>query len=251
MLNDDIKLYRKDSMNYLKRMTNDFNIHPSLLITTDSDPVNDSYLKGIISDCTFLDFPYRILDVNDPFLVESNFYGIINISSQYRFISPAQDIEGKISGLFDNACAKGIIDYLKYNNFRIDGKNVTIVGRGKNMGKPLTTAFLKENANVTVLHSHTSEIDMGKHLSISDIIITATNVPNQFNLKSDFFNESQIIIDTGTCFDDSGKLCGNIIKYIDYPNFIASPGGGGLLTRLALIKNLIQTCIIRGDEKHE
>ena len=73
------------------------------------------------------------------------------------------------------ATAQGVITLLKNNNIDISGKNVVIVGRSIVVGKPLAMLFLKENATVTIAHSHTTNLkDITKR---ADILAVAIGKP--------------------------------------------------------------------------
>ena len=52
----------------------------------------------------------------------------------------------------------GIIALLKHHNIEIDGADAVIVGRSNIVGKPMAALLLRENATVSVAHSHTSDL---------------------------------------------------------------------------------------------
>ncbi len=133
---------------------------------------------------------------------------------------------------------KGIIKLVEHYNISFDKKNVTIVGRGNIVGKPLALALMNRNATVTLCHSHTK--DLKEHLKNADIVIGATGVPNI--IKADMLKKDVILIDVGVTRVD-GKIvgdvdfenCQKICKYIT-PN----PGGVGPMTVAMIIDNLIE-----------
>lgn len=153
-----------------------------------------------------------------------------------------EDVDGMFFNHHDPCTPRGIIDWLEYNKVNLDGANVTIIGWSDIVGKPLARMMLERNATVTVCHSHTRRFDLVKACSFSDIIISAVGKP-KFIKKSEFSADSQIIIDAGINKDSSGKLCGDVdndVSGIANDLYVTPvPGGVGLLTRLALLKNVI------------
>ena len=74
------------------------------------------------------------------------------------------------------------------------------------------------------------------------MIVTCVGKPNYFKNLSMCQSET-LIIDVGISFDENGKLCGDV-EHNDCNNncigFITPvPNGVGLLTRLALLKNVL------------
>ena len=89
-------------------------------------------------------------------------------------------------------------------NISLSGKDITIIGKGKLVGRPLINVLLKEGATVTVCHSRTENLE--KHTKGADIIISATGVKNL--LTADMVKDGAIIIDTGCTLED-GKVYGD------------------------------------------
>lgn len=85
-----------------------------------------------------------------------------------RAISPDKDVDGfhpmnvgRLSiGLpgFVSCTPAGIIQLLKRSGVDIDGKECVIVGRSNIVGKPMGILMLRENATVTIAHSHTKNL---------------------------------------------------------------------------------------------
>lgn len=171
----------------------------------------------------------------------------INIT---ELINPKKDVDGfhskNIIALYNNApdlvsCTpKGILELLKFYNISVEGKNITVVGRGFIVGKPLALLLQAHNATVTLCHSKT--LDIKTHTKNADIIISAIGKPQYFN--STYLNEhkKQTIIDVGINRDKFNNLCGDV-DYADVVNKVDSitpvPGGVGPMTVYSLINNLI------------
>ncbi|MBR1628457.1 MAG: bifunctional methylenetetrahydrofolate dehydrogenase/methenyltetrahydrofolate cyclohydrolase, partial [Lachnospiraceae bacterium] len=52
----------------------------------------------------------------------------------------------------------GVIELLKRSKIPMDGKRAVVVGRSNIVGKPMAALLLRENATVTVAHSHTENL---------------------------------------------------------------------------------------------
>lgn len=133
---------------------------------------------------------------------------------------------------------KGIIEIIKQNGIKIEGKNAVILGRSNIVGKPVAQLLLNENATVTICHSKT--VNLKKICSRADILIVAVGKPN-FIVK-DFIKEGAVVIDVGTTLVD-GKIVGDVCfeQVIEKAGFITPvPGGVGAMTTTMLIKNLCE-----------
>ncbi|MBP3920684.1 MAG: bifunctional 5,10-methylenetetrahydrofolate dehydrogenase/5,10-methenyltetrahydrofolate cyclohydrolase [Bacilli bacterium] len=165
-----------------------------------------------------------------------------------NYISRNKDVDGltytNLGKLFNNkntlvSCTpQGIIELLKREKIDISGKNVTIVGRSKLVGKPLIGLLLNEDATVTICHSKTTDLKL--HTKKADILIVA--VGKKHFIKEDMVKDGSIVIDVGINKED-GKLYGDV----DYENVakIASkitpvPGGVGPMTVAMLMCNVFK-----------
>ena len=124
-------------------------------------------------------------------------------------------------------------------NYNFSGKNAVIIGRSHIVGRPMHKLLLDANMNVTILHTRTSEEDKRFYLEHADLIVVAAGkvgvVNNSYKLK-----ESAVIMDVGINFNEEGKLIGDCEKDLPVAFQSPVPGGCGLLTRLAVIVNLIK-----------
>lgn len=133
----------------------------------------------------------------------------------------------------------GIYTYLKDMNYNFSGKNAVIIGRSNIVGKPMHKLLLDANMNVIMLHTRTTEEDKKFYLEHADLIIVAAGragiLNNSYKLKN-----SAVVMDVGINFDENGKLIGDCEKDLPVAFQSPVPGGCGLLTRLAVIENLIK-----------
>ena len=142
----------------------------------------------------------------------------------------------------------GIIEMLKYENIKIEGKHCVVIGRSNIVGKPMGMLLLKENGTVTICHSKTENL---KNICLSaDILISAVG---KFGFVSeDMVREGAVVIDVGMNRDDDGKLCGDVDfnsvrKKASYITPV--PGGVGPMTIAMLMRNTVIAAKIQAGLK--
>ena len=139
---------------------------------------------------------------------------------------------------------KGIMTILNKEGVDLKGKNVVLVGRSNIVGKPLVNLLINKGATVTCCNSKTSEGKMIVDIQDCDILITAMDKPDYFNLDNllgDCLYDT-IAIDVGIIRCEDGKLHGNISKSL-YPYFrriTRVPGGVGVTTVMSVIENIVE-----------
>lgn len=175
---------------------------------------------------------------NNCFILQLPIPDYYNLEELKAEIYPSHDIDGLVEDSKVNpATPQGIMDYLDYNNYSLENKNVVILGRSELVGKPLAKMMLAHNANVTLLHSHTSEENKRLALKNADVIVSCVGKRNV--VTDDMIRPDAFIIDVGINFDEDGHMvgdCESVTKCSKTP----VPGGVGLLTRIAIIKNAIK-----------
>lgn len=146
--------------------------------------------------------------------------------------------------LFEPCTPKGIITLLEEvtRPTGLQGKMVTLIGRGKTVGEPLRDMLLRENCTLAVCHSYTDKYTMRKLLPISDIVISAVGQPNLFEPFDLNFNKKTIIVDAGIS-RINGKQVGDFSHEgmsIDSKEILYTPwiNGVGKLTVMALMLNV-------------
>ena len=154
-------------------------------------------------------------------------------------IDPSKDIDG-FHPLSKTVAATplGAFTYLKDMKYDFSGKNAVIIGRSHIVGRPMHKLLLDADMNVVVLHTKTSEEDKRFYLANADLIIVAAGkagvIDSSYHLKN-----SAVIMDVGINFNDEGKLIGDCEPGLDVAFQSPVPSGCGLLTRLAVIENLV------------
>lgn len=154
-------------------------------------------------------------------------------------IRPTKDVDGfHPLTKFKPATARGIVDYLEWRNFDFEGANAVIIGRSNIVGKPVAKLLLKKDCNVTICHSKTPHKNLMNYIYDADLIICA--VGKEKFLDCTFLTNTPII-DVGINFDENGKLCGDCFGETEgFTNISPVPGGVGLLTRVALLENVVE-----------
>lgn len=165
-------------------------------------------------------------------------------------IDPKKDVDGfhpvSVGNLsigrpgYVSCTPAGIIELLKRSDIPMDGKNVVIVGRSNIVGKPMAILMLRENATVTICHSHTK--NMREITSQADILVAAIGKPKFF--KKEDVKEGAVVIDVGMDRDENNKLCGDVDfddVYDKVSHITPVPGGVGPMTIAMLMSNVLHS----------
>lgn len=164
-------------------------------------------------------------------------------------ISPKKDVDGfhpqSVGALsigqpgFVSCTPAGVIQLLKRTGVEIDGKECVIVGRSNIVGKPMALLMLRENATVTVCHSHTK--DLKEVTKRADILIVAIGKPKF--ITKEYVKDGAVVIDVGIHRGADGKLCGDV-DYDDVApithDITPVPGGVGPMTIAMLMNNCVE-----------
>ena len=153
---------------------------------------------------------------------------------------------------FIPATPYGIMLMLEHYKIETAGKHAVVIGRSNIVGRPISILLNNNtypgNCTVTVCHSRTKNINEICHQA--DIIIAALGIPGF--LKADMVKEGAVVIDVGiTRIADNTKKSGYTIKGdVDFINVAPKcsyitpvPGGIGLMTIAALLKNTLNASI--------
>jgi methylenetetrahydrofolate dehydrogenase (NADP+)/methenyltetrahydrofolate cyclohydrolase len=128
---------------------------------------------------------------------------------------------------------------LDFENIRVEGKHVVIVGRSNIVGKPMAMLMLKAGGTVTVCHSKTRDIT--KFTRDADILVAAVGKPCM--ITGSMLKPDAVVIDVGINRLPDGKLVGDV----DFHSAkgVASaitpvPGGVGPMTITMLLGNTLR-----------
>ena len=136
----------------------------------------------------------------------------------------------------------GVIELLRSTGVNLASKNAVVIGRSNIVGKPMALLLQRENMNVTMLHSKTSQEDMEFYCRHADVVVVATGHENTLTDRHFYGDKKPIIIDVGIHRGEDGKLHGDVseevkAKYSSY--YSPVPGGVGPLTISMLLKNVV------------
>lgn len=244
----------------IKNQVETMPVKPHLfIIQVNDDEASTAYVNGKLRDCAevgvradLLKLPMTISQVDlikqiDKLNKNSDVHGLIvqmPLPKQIdedaiKFaVNPLKDVDGFHPFSKMTACTpKGIIDYLTFEGVTFQGKNAVVIGRSNIVGKPLAKLLTSKNANVTILHSKTKPEDMNFYLEHADIVCIA--IGHKGFLTGEHLKKTAVVVDVGINRFE-GKLYGDAEPNLDVALQTPVPGGVGLLTRLTLIKNLIE-----------
>ena len=231
-----------------------------VVVQVNDDPASNAYVKGKLKDSKELGINAELIKLPestsekellklinklnkkskiDGFIVQMPLPKQIDQQKVKLAISPDKDVDGfhPLSTL--NPCTpQGIINYLHHEQVVLQGKNALVIGRSEIVGKPMAKLLLSENCNVTTVHSKTTREDMERYVANADIIVVAIGRQG-FLDKSFKYKKDAIIVDVGISRDENG-LHGDAVPDLPVKLQTPVPGGVGLLTRLALMENLLK-----------
>lgn len=248
---------------------------------------SETYVASKIKNCQEIDFQSsliryeenitegellnKIFELNndeniDGILVQLPLPKHINEQKLINAISPEKDVDGfhpinigklvQGSPTFISATPYGIILLMQYYNIEAKGKHAVVIGRSNIVGRPVSILLSSNqsygNATVTLCHSHTPNL---KELSLqADILIAALGKPGF--VKADMVKEGGVVIDVGiTRVEDATAKKGFRIKgdvsfdeVAPKTSYITPvPGGVGLMTIAALLKNTMKAYLMRNN----
>ena len=172
----------------------------------------------------------------------------LNSEDVINCIPPDVDVDGltsyNLGSLFSNeyklipATSLAVLELLNFYQIKTEDKAIVIAGRSRLVSSPLAKILSSKsyNANVTVIHSKTS--NQKQFITQADIFISAVGSAKLYD--SSYFKQGATIIDIGISSVD-GKTYGdidtqNISEVASYRS--PFPGGVGPITVSALFFNL-------------
>jgi methylenetetrahydrofolate dehydrogenase (NADP+)/methenyltetrahydrofolate cyclohydrolase len=188
----------------------------------------------------------------------------VNEAAVYRALHPLKDIEAlhpENAGLLalgqprftpsTPASAFYLLDrYLEETSRRpstfYNGKELVLVGRSNNVGKPAVWLGLARNATVSSCHKFTSDASrLIEHTRRAEILIVAAGVPKL--VTGDMISAGAIVVDVGInpVQDEAGKT--HLVGDVDFDSVAERaeavtpvPGGVGPITDVWLLRNAIR-----------
>ena len=241
-------------------------------ILVGDDPGSHSYVGGKHRDCqevginsiridlpataTQNDVLAAVKDLNSSkectgYIVQLPLPKGINTQKVLEAIDPAKDADGLHPMNLGRLVAgyeaplpctpRAIVELLRHYKINLDGAEITVIGRGLTVGRPLGLLLTRRAENATVTLTHTGTRDLAKHTRNADIVVAA--IGQTHFLKAEMIKPGATLIDVGISRGDSG-LSGDISpEAYAIAGFISPmPGGVGPMTRAMLLTNVVDAC---------
>ena len=164
-------------------------------------------------------------------------------------INPEKDADGLTPNNLGNlvlgfnsvvACTpKAIVALLAEYKINLSGVKVLVIGRGMTVGRPLSILLSQKQINATVTLAHSASKNLTELIKESDVVIAAMGSA-QF-IKAEMVKKGSVLVDVGIT-RDGNQLVGDFDpKVIEVASaFAPMPGGVGPMTRVMLLKNVIE-----------
>ena len=236
------------------------------------DPGSHSYVGGKHRDCqevginsiridlpnssTEKDVLAAIADLNSSkectgYIVQLPLPKGINTQKVLEAIDPSKDADGlhplNLGRLVAGYEAplpctpRGIVALLDHYKISTQGAEVTVIGRGLTVGRPLGLLLTRKQENATVTLTHTGTKDLTIHTRNADIVVAA--IGQAHFLKAEMIKEGAVVIDVGisrTPDGLQGDVCPGVFEKASY--VAPMPGGVGPMTRAMLLTNVVDAC---------
>jgi methylenetetrahydrofolate dehydrogenase (NADP+)/methenyltetrahydrofolate cyclohydrolase len=136
---------------------------------------------------------------------------------------------------------RGIVELINHYKIPLAGAEVTVIGRGLTVGRPLGLLLTRKQENATVTLTHTGTRDLAAHTKRADIVIAA--IGKAHFLKAEMIKPGATVIDVGISRTDAGLLGDVDPGVMKIASFVAPmPGGVGPMTRAMLLMNVVDAC---------
>jgi len=162
-------------------------------------------------------------------------------------IVPAKDVEGmnpfNVGLLADGrprfvpSTAEAVVELLKFYGVALRGARAAIVGRSTVIGRPAAYLLLKEDATVTIGHSHTPDV----RAVTKDASIVVVGVGRAGFLRGDMISPGATVIDAGINVTPKGIVGDVDVESVSPVAAALSPvpGGLGSVTTELLLRNVL------------
>ena len=153
-------------------------------------------------------------------------------------------IEGELASPLPCTPA-GIVELLQRHGVALAGKNVTVVGRGLTVGRPLGLLLTRKGIDATVTLTHSRTVDIAAEVRRADVVIAAVGVPHF--IKPEWVKPGAAVLDVGItrvldAETGKSKLTGDVDPGVSaVAGFLSpNPGGVGPMTRAMLLVNVVK-----------
>jgi methylenetetrahydrofolate dehydrogenase (NADP+)/methenyltetrahydrofolate cyclohydrolase len=134
---------------------------------------------------------------------------------------------------------RGIVALLNRYGVPVRGAEVTVIGRGVTVGRPLGLLLTRRSENATVTLCHTGTKDLAAHTRHADIIVAAAGVPDL--VTPGMVKPGAAILDVGITRTEAGLVGDVAPATAEVAGWVAPmPGGVGPMTRAMLLANVVE-----------
>jgi len=237
-----------------------------------ADPGSISYVGGKHRDCqevginsiridlpsnaTEKDVLAAIADLNSSkectgYIVQLPLPEGMNTQRVLEAIDPAKDADGlhplNLGRLVSGYKAplpctpRAIVALLDHYQISTKGAEITVIGRGLTVGRPLGLLLTRKQENATVTLTHTGTKDLTAHTKNADIVVAA--IGQSHFLKAEMIKAGAVVIDVGisrTANGLEGDVCPGVFEKAAFVS--PMPGGVGPMTRAMLLTNVVDAC---------
>lgn len=145
---------------------------------------------------------------------------------------------GRGSG-YPPCTAQACMEILRYYGVSLEGAHAAVIGRSLVVGRPVSMLLQRQNATVTMCHSHTANLPAV--CREAGILIAAAGQAGL--VDANYARPGQIVLDVGIHASEDGRLCGDVDFAAVEPVVDAItpvPGGVGAVTTAVLAKHVIE-----------
>ena len=136
---------------------------------------------------------------------------------------------------------RAIVALLDHYKISTQGAEITVIGRGLTVGRPLGLLLTRKQENATVTLTHTGTKDLAMHTKKADIVVAA--IGQSHFLKAEMIKEGAVVIDVGISRNANGldgDVCPGVYQKASHVS--PMPGGVGPMTRAMLLTNVVDAC---------
>jgi methylenetetrahydrofolate dehydrogenase (NADP+) / methenyltetrahydrofolate cyclohydrolase len=185
----------------------------------------------------------------DGYLVQLPLPGHLDTGTVLARVDPAKDADGlhpvNLGRLVLGepgplpCTPNGIVALLRRYDVPIAGANVTVIGRGVTVGRPLGLLLTRRTENATVTLCHTGTKDLAAEVSRADIVVAAAGSPAL--VTPAMVRPGAAVLDVGITRTEAG-LVGDVHPDVRQVagHLAPMPGGVGPMTIAMLVTNVVQ-----------
>ncbi len=237
------------------------------------DPGSQTYVAGKHRDCAEIgvhsvridlpasaslsDIKSAVRDLNDSkevtgCIVQLPLPSGIDSNSILEMMDPSKDADGlhpinlgrlvmNVSGEMTSplpCTPSGIVELLRRYQVPTSGAEVTIIGRGLTVGRPLGLLMTRKGIDSTVTMLHSASKDIPEAVRRADIVVAALGQPHF--VKPEWIKPGAAVLDVGitrTQIGLTGDVDPRVAEVAGW--FSPNPGGVGPMTRAMLLKNVV------------